>query len=172
MRSPRRIGLIPTGFALTLSACDTTGVSPPVALDVRAFVASEPVLSPQRIEILHADAAAGILLFSVPNGPPQDCPSGCFFDRALGIRAEGRVGWWDPPYGEGAWTMFDVRATDVSLFDRTALSRIKTRFNGPESWVFVSFAYFLACDPDTPSATREHLAAEVGQPGFPHCVRR
>jgi len=167
MTSSRLIGMTATALAVALSACGLGATSPSVPHDVRAFVASESILSPQRVEILHEDPAVGIVLFAVRNGPPQDCPSGCFFDRALGLRAENRVGWWDAPYGAGPWSIFDVRATDASVFDPAALSRIKARFAGLDSWMFWSLANFLACDPDTPSATREHLAAEVGQPAFP-----
>jgi hypothetical protein len=166
MTSPRLIGL--SLILLALVACNPA-MSPGTSLDIREFVDSEHIDSPQRIRVVYEDAMREIVLFAVPNGPPQDCPSGCFFDRAVGLLAEGRLGWIDPPRGAGPWTMFDVRATDASLFDPAALSRIKERLPGVDSWFFITLADFVACDPDTPSSIREHLRAAVGRQSYSYC---
>jgi hypothetical protein len=165
----RRIEVASTALVLAVTGCNDAPTSPRDLREVRGFVDSEPIVLAQSVEIVYADRETGLVLFSVQNGPPQDCPSGCFFDRALGVRAAGRIGWWDSPHSQGPWTMFDVLATDAALFEPAALTRMKGRLPGLDSWIFYSFAYFLACDPDTPTATRAHLATLVGQPGFPHC---
>jgi hypothetical protein len=164
----RLIGPGLTALAVALAACDHA-TSPRVWLEIREFVASEPIDAPQRTEAVYADPERGIVLFTVPNGPPQDCPSGCFFDTAVGLSAEGRVGWIDPPRGAGPWTLFDVRATDASLFDPSTWSRIKERLPRADAWIFVRLADFVACDPDTPSATRDYLTAAVGRPTPAYC---
>ena len=146
MKSRRLSQISLIALAAAPSACNPT-TPLRVQLDIRDFVASEPVESPQRIEIVYDDPERGISLFVVRNGPPQDCYSGCFFDRALGLSAEGRVGWIDLPYGAGPWTLFDVHATDASLFDPAAIARMNERLVREDFLIFIELADFMSCDP-------------------------
>ena len=158
-----------TPLVVGLAACGLDLTSPKVPRDVRDFVASEPVPLRHRVDVVYEDRAAGILLFLLPYGSAHDCLSGCFFFKALGLRAHGRVGWLEAPRAPGPWHLFDVLPTDASLFDSSNLSRIKSNLDGRDLWVFRSLANFLACDPDTPRATRDHLVAEVAHYAFPNC---
>jgi hypothetical protein len=147
--------------AAALAACGHRPAEP-IPDPVQAFVAGEPVPERHAVTVEFEDSATGVTLFAVSYGPPQDCPSGCFYAVAHGVLAEGRIGWWDPPRAAGPWRLFDIRPTDAPLFDADVLSRLKSE----RPSVYFSFGNFLACDPDTPAALREHLVAELGHQPF------
>src|SRR3954468_4637980 len=101
----------------------------------------------------------GFLLFTASYGEPQDCPSGCFYSTAWGIKYAGRIGWI---YGAPTMSSFyDVRTSDSFLFDETLWDRME------KEWVGAEFRIVLASDSDTPITALERLATRLPEDGWP-----
>src|SRR5712671_3353740 len=95
------------------AACreSTAPVSPSLPSDVAQFLTPLPKL--RSASTVFAVPEKGFLLFTASYGDPQDCPAGCFYAQAWGIKYAGRIGW---VYGAPG-TRYDVRTTDEFLFD-------------------------------------------------------
>lgn len=150
---------------LLLAGCDDDGLTAPemfhptpTTAKVNAFVAAQQLpLFRWTHQTLLRD---GYECFYASFGEPQDCPAGCFYGSAYGIRVGDRVGWlgfesldgYEPLPGSD----FDVLATDSILFDI-------------DTWLAISDADWttawhglvpaLARDPDTGRAALLSIAA-------------
>jgi hypothetical protein len=154
--------------ALSLGACtgDGTGPSGAVPEPIRAFVAAEGLPQAQDIYINLRDPQAGIVLFGLSFGPPQDCLAGCFYASAAGIMVGQRVGWWGGAVTHRpGFQPFDILPTDQGLFDLTFLKRLRAS----NDWLYDMFVHFLACDSDTPESLRTKLRDESPIRPFPIC---
>jgi hypothetical protein len=103
------IGTMPlaTGFLLTLRdgperprPSEPLGGFPSngrraVALDQAAQRLIDATAFPRQrtVRELFTDSARALQFFSVTYGQGQDCPGGCFYSTAIGIRSGARVGW-------------------------------------------------------------------------------
>lgn len=93
-------------------------IVPPSAA-VTAFVAAENFEPHQYTsQLLDWD---GIEFFYTAYGPPQDCPSGCFYDLAYGLSYGGQIGWirYDDQihHAFSPDRDFDFQESDERLFD-------------------------------------------------------
>lgn len=83
--------------ALALGACGGDLVGPAVLLrappEIRAFVLGQNLVQIRGYEGLLSDPAHDFVAFRVTYGPPQDCPSGCFYVGGWGIKYHQKVGW-------------------------------------------------------------------------------
>src|SRR3954468_7737497 len=95
--------------AATVSCSEIIEPAPPqVPADVAEFVSALPKL--RSATTVFAFPEQGFLLFSAFYGEPQDCPAGCFYAEAWGIKYAGRIGWIEgAPATE---VRYDVRPTD------------------------------------------------------------
>jgi hypothetical protein len=107
---------------------------------------------------LYRDSSHGLLIFSASFGEPQDCPSGCFYSRALGISYRGRAGWlvveaYDDTATpvRAAGRMFEATNDDAYLFS-LFLGPTEPRF-GAADWLIQSpFLSNLLHSPVVPRA--------------------
>lgn len=99
--------------------------------------------------------------FEVRYGQPHDCPSGCFYSSAYGMRNGERIGWIHlDDAGDGfnpAPAMrFDVVAADTALF----ADGLWMAVDAVENWLLrTALAPLLASDVDTPIEVLRRLAA-------------
>jgi hypothetical protein len=143
------------GVACTSSPTEVGGEVPQGVLD---FVASQPLPPVHSIGVSFRDGPTGVVVFAAAYGPLQDCWSGCFYDTAVGIQIQGRIGWWmaDGLSATGL-RRFDILSTDKVLFDVRFLSRFKKA--NPNLYTY--FANYLSCDADTPVGITAALRAEA-----------
>jgi hypothetical protein len=144
--------------AVTVSCTEIIEPAPPqVPADVGQFVSSLPKL--RSTTTVFAFPEHGFLLFSAFYGEPQDCPAGCFYAEAWGIKYAGRIGWIEgAPATE---PRYDVKPTDHFLFDEVLWNRVE------QEWIGGGFRIMLGCDFDTPTGALERLATRLPQDGWP-----
>lgn len=147
-----------SAVAVTVSCREIIEPAPPeVPADVAQFASSLPKV--RSTTTVFAFPEQGFLLFSAFYGEPQDCPAGCFYAEAWGIKYAGRIGWiGGAPATE---PRYDVRPTDQFLFDDVLWNRVE------QEWVGGEFRIMLGCDFDTPTGALERLAARLPQDGWP-----
>src|SRR6478752_7778725 len=153
-----RWALVWSVVALTLSCRGTTTPgAPALPGDVAQFLSPLPKL--RSASTVFEFPEKNFLLFTASYGDPQDCPAGCFYAQAWGIKYAGQIGWIDgAPAGQ---PRYDVRPTDEFLFDETLWNRIQSE------WIGAGFRIMLSCDFDTPPAALERLASRLPQDGWP-----
>jgi len=61
--------------------------------DIQNFVDSSNFPQVQKVNILLSNPKENLKFFQVSFGKPQDCPSGCFYSSALGLKYNGKIGW-------------------------------------------------------------------------------
>jgi hypothetical protein len=149
-------------FTLALHGCGDNpmrpGPPPDVPADVRSFVTTEGLPELQGIKIVFAGDGE-VLLFQASYGTVHDCPSGCFYSSALGLRLDEKIGWIhfddfediDPT----GFHHFDVKATDAALFDTSFWSELE---NADSRTLWAAFLPMLAADTDTPPAALMEIA--------------
>ncbi len=135
---------------------DAPGPTPATAA-VNEFVASQGLpLFHWTHQIVMRD---GYECFGVSFGPGQDCPAGCFYSWAYGIRVGERVGWlgfenaWD--FAPPPESCFDVLPTDAILFDFDTWLAIS---DADWSTAWNGLVPLLARDPDTARAALLNIA--------------
>src|SRR3954469_12802521 len=104
-----------SSLAALVASCraTTAPVTPPLPDDVAQFVTPLPKL--RTATTVFEFPKKGFLLFTATYGDPQDCPAGCFYAQAWGIKYAGRIGWIE---GAPVTTpRYDVKPTDQFLFD-------------------------------------------------------
>lgn len=141
------LATLPLWFA---TGCDVFG-SDNVPSEISAFVARYPLPDSQPIDVSAVMAAGGedIDLFSVSFGPPMDCPSGCYYETAYGLRRGTTVGWLEPPVLEeqDPAPVYDFGEADTELYEPAFF----TRLEATDDWVYrYAFLPVLASDPDVP----------------------
>lgn len=140
------------------TACDSGPTNPFESLpgDVRAFLQADSTLGVRtstRLELMGTDVA----IYRISYGEPLDCPSGCFYARALVLRAGGRVGWTtyiDPAPDS---RVFRVQPQDTSSFTPTLLAELRRK----DASAYSAVAFMLACSPNTPDSVRERIRRET-----------
>jgi len=140
------------------TACDSGPTNPFESLssDVRAFLQADSTLGVRkstRVELMGTDVA----VYRISYGEPLDCQSGCFYARALVLRAGGRVGW--ATYLEPApnSSVFRVQPQDTSSFTPALLAELR----GKDASAYFAVAFMLACSPNTADAVRERIRLET-----------
>ena len=157
-------------LALLLCACDAahaTGSSD-VLPELEAFAARDSVPQVRRVSIAIRDDETGTVVFVVQSGAPQECPAGCFYATATGVRTGGRIGWLNDGTARAPTrSVFRVQPGDMPLFNSAFLSRLRS--DNPYAYEDVTLA--LACAPSTPAALRERLRAQSPVRPYPYMCR-
>lgn len=124
-----------------------------------------------KTERLHED----VVMFTVGYGEPMDCPSGCFYSRAVGILFRGRAGWLTVDnYDRTADTVnaasyFDFRRTDQALFSEQFADQLISK----DEYAHGGLRRLLARDKDTPVSVLERLTANITtEERFDSCLIR
>lgn len=134
-------------------------VSQPLPDDVAQFLSPLPKL--RSASTVFSAPDQGFLLFTATYGEPQDCPAGCFYAQAWGIKYAGQIGWIRESGANGAAQYYDVRSTDQYLFDESLWNRLANE------WIGAGFRMMIACDLDTPPEALERLALRLPAEGWP-----
>ena len=126
------------------------GPPPDVPADVRSFVTTEGLPDLRSIEIRYTGDNQ-TLLFQVSYGSVHDCPSGCFYSSALGLRLNKKTGWIRFDDLEGLklrdFQHFEVEKSDTPLFDTSFWAELK-QADDYAHWS--ALIPMLAADTDTP----------------------
>jgi hypothetical protein len=142
----------------------------PAPDDVRAFAVSEGLPQIRRVETVRHLRAEDVLFFRVTFGPPRDCPSGCFYDTALGLRHAGEIGWLEVAGTPGVYDpsrqhymddrsgrrFFSVSPAHDGLFSASLLDQLLS-----DSTLYASLAAFLASHDSTPEPALFRLAERL-----------
>jgi hypothetical protein len=151
--------LVLSSLAALIASCraTTAPVTPPLPDDVAQFVTPLPKL--RTATTVFEFPEKGFLLFTATYGDPQDCPAGCFYAQAWGIKYAGRIGWIEA--APVTTPRYDVKPTDQFLFDEVLWNRIE------KEWIGGGFRMMLSCDFDTPTEALERLATRLPEDGWP-----
>jgi len=156
--------------AILLAGCDTWGGGPKIDEEIKSFVEAESLPEAQRPEIGFEDSEAEVTAFHVDFGPGCDCPSGCIYATAYGLRFRDRIGWMSV---ETAFCLedsvqvdegyFHVQPRDSTLFSSDVRRRLREAVttdeaNDVQAPVYEVFLNMLAKDEDTPAETLLDLA--------------
>ena len=163
-RSP--LLLLITFAVLVPLGCDQT--MPDVNEDIAAFVEAERLPESQTPKLVFADEELDASVFWVSFGEARDCPSGCFYSKAYGLRYQGRIGWMGlDAYGKDdsvttKASYFDVQPGDSILFKEDIRNRFEeAQEQSDRSYAEATYDQFLQMlggDEDTPPETLLDLA--------------
>jgi hypothetical protein len=152
--------------ALAPLGCDQ--FKPEVDGDIAAFVEREPLPESQNPTLVFSDDEFAVSAFWVSFGEARDCPSGCFYSKAYGLKYEGRIGWMGlDAYGEDdsvttKVSYFDVQRGDSTLFEKDVRTRfeaaLKSSDRSSADATYDRFLEMIGRDADTPSGTLLTLA--------------
>ncbi len=131
----------------------------PTSSPIETFVNSFDFPKMQGVNILIDIPEENIKVFQISYGEPQDCPSGCFFSRATGIKNNNKIAWISinnyDDFDVSNLQMYDFDSSDSYLFTDEFFNKLKSR----DSWVYqYAFLPLLAKDPDTPNETLLKIA--------------
>lgn len=167
MQKHRSVLLCLLLLALVPLGCDLSSTSN-VDEDIIAFVEAEPLPESQDPEIVFSNGELDARAFWVSFGEARDCPSGCFYSKAYGLKYQGRIGWMGfEAYGKDdsvrtKVSYFDVQPGDSTLFKKDIRTRFEEAVEEAESSyndaTYDQFLRMLAGDEDTPSGTLLDLA--------------
>ncbi len=155
-------------IALILFSCEAIMPEPdpdfiPIPKDVQDFVSEEQLPDDQEVRGDYFSEDPYLLLFSVPYGPAMDCPSGCFYSVAGGIKTERQIGWaLSEDYPGGVLSIenrYSIDEYETVLFDTSIYNNIRESKWG-EGWYWCILRY-LAVDADTPSHVLEYIALSL-----------
>jgi hypothetical protein len=152
--------------ALVPLGCDQS--MPKVDEDIVAFVEAQPLPESQDPELVFSDGELDASAFWVSFGEARDCPSGCFYSKAYGLKHQGRIGWMGlDAYGEDdsvatKVSYFDVQRGDSTLFKEGIRDRFEeAQEQSDRSYAHATYDRFLEMlgeDEDTPPSTLLELA--------------
>ena len=118
-------------------SCDNI-VEPIIPNDIQNFVNNLNLEAPQKIKVIINVSNEDVYVFSVPYGPPQDCPSGCFYDYIYGLKNKNKI---------AAIESYNIDENDTYLFSDDFWEWLKNK----DEWIYYSkFLPLLASDEDTP----------------------
>jgi len=141
-------------FTTALQGCGDNPMRPDpppdVPADVRSFVAEEGLPELRNIEIRYTGDNQ-TLLFQVSYGSVHDCPSGCFYSSAIGLKLQDKIGWIRFDDRERLdlrrFHHFEVEESDAFLFDTSFWADLKHTDNYAHWSALIPM---LAADTDTP----------------------
>ena len=152
--------------ALLPLGCDQTPTG--VDDDIASFVGSQPLSEAQEPKLVFESSEWEIEVFWVSFGEARDCPSGCFYSKAYGLKFQDRIGWMGlDAYGRDdsvttRVNYFDVQAGDSTLFENDVRNQLEAALDESDrSYADATYDHFLlmlAGDEETPSTTLLDLA--------------
>lgn len=139
--------------------------------DVEAFVVASGLPDVRSYREPVRDDVRDVLVFTVEWGSPQDCPSGCFFFSATGIRHQGTLGWLEVQGAEAAADQdrlvhYDFGAGDDALYSDHLLGALRDGdlFN---QHLYSVYRLRLTAELDVPETVIARLASRLVVEGWP-----
>jgi len=130
---------------LLLVSCDNS-VGPNIPDDIQIFVNNLNLENPQEIKMIVEVSNEDVYIFRVPYGPPNDCPSGCFYANFYGLKNKTKI---------DNIVLYNLDANDTYLFSDEFLERVKVK----DEWIYYSlYLPLLASDEDTPLPVLSKIA--------------
>jgi len=109
--------------------------------------------------------------FSIEYGPAMDCPLGCVYWGAFGLRLGTKIGWLAHTIPSGtevdSLTHFDVEATDTVLFDEALWSRMEEN-DATSHYLHTALLPVVALDEDSPLSVLRRQAEGLASYIHPH----
>jgi hypothetical protein len=152
-------GLVGLAIAGILLSCKSSPTDPVASMPdaIRAFLRADPSLVVRSTNLVLDDRTLDVAVFRVTYGEPQDCPSGCFYLDATGVRVGSRLGWTAQGVGSTPTpAVFVVAAEDSLRFTPRLLDDLKTA----DFYAFTELAFALACSPNTTVSLRTKILRE------------
>jgi hypothetical protein len=161
--------IFPVILIATVLSCDK-GTNPPIPIpdpddtsvpnDIVAFVASQLLPKAQKPVIFVQVPEHSIVGFTVDYGDPIDCPAGCFYSRAYGLRRADKIGWVCSNDCDGvfSFTPYRIDSTDWYFYTQEFWDRLDVA----NSWFYhYALLHLFARDPDTPIDVLKRLAESL-----------
>ncbi len=128
-------------FMVFYISCSKNPVDANIPSDIQNFVDELELEDAQRVEIIIEVKNKDVYVFSVSYGPPQDCPSGCFYSKVWGLKNETKI---------SIFENYDIEPIDTYLFSQEFLDLVKEE---DEMVIYYpKLLPLLARDEDTPRA--------------------
>lgn len=154
--------------ALALFACRTpTDSLERAPADVQEFLAVDaagPFHGGTRI----ASPNPEVQLYYVSYGPKQDCPSGCFYNRALLMKASGRIGWVEGFSRAPSRAIYQMQAQDSAVFTLPFFDALLLRDRAAHGEIGKAFY----CSGHMPQSMQESMNAANPNTASPLYCRR
>ena len=141
-------------WSVLFPACQDLGVEDhtgPVSSDIVRFSAQANFPNPQPVKSIFWNASEELTVFLVSYGDPQDCPSGCYYARAYGLKHKSKIGWLTP----GCLPTFDLDSNDTYLFSDDFWTQLDVHLNSSYRTLFIPL---MIRDLDTPTAVLKRIA--------------
>jgi len=130
-------------FVLFSCSEDSITNSEPNDPKIESFVGKQNFPKVQEIEFYLKDMNQTVIGFSVKYGEPSDCPAGCVYSRAVGLKVGERIGWLT----EVDSTHFDFDSTESYLFTNEFWLKLERSNN----WVYrAAFLPLIVKDKNVP----------------------
>ncbi|MEK7158012.1 MAG: hypothetical protein AAB733_00350 [Patescibacteria group bacterium] len=125
---------------------------------IDSFIRSADFPESQGINISINIPEQNLKVFRISYGAPQDCPAGCFYSNATGIKYGDKIGWISindyDHINVLKLVMYDFDASDTYLFTNNFFLALKTK----DGWVYQNaFLPKLAEDKDVPAQVKEKI---------------
>ncbi len=128
--------------------------------EIKTFVNAINFPKLQGISVILNVPEENLKVFQVIYGEPHDCPSGCFYSRATGIKHNNKIGWilinnYEKNFDTSKLKLYDFDPNETYLFSDDFFIKLKSK----DEWVYrYAFLPLLSKDPDTPEDTLLKIA--------------
>lgn len=140
-------------FAILVQSCDNTEYLPQDT-SIEGWIRGQNLPKQQPYKTVLQNPF--IYIFRVQYGEPSDCPSGCFYASAVGIKFNNDIGWLQS-YDTAnikRWFFYDVRPSDNYLFSQTFWEDLLNT----DQWIYYNALLpVLVKDNDTPIEALERI---------------
>lgn len=146
---------------------------PPPSAPVRKFIHAEglPLLRTAERVLQYEETE----FFRVHYGRPQDCPSGCFYSAAIGVRLGAKIGWLGfldlDGHEPDTTRFFELTPADSALCRAELWGRMQVD-RDPHGVLWFSLLPVVARDPDSPRDALLRLARMLRSYIAPHVADR
>ena len=146
-------------IATMVAGCKNEIAETEIISDLEIFVRSQNLPRHQSIIELLRIPGQEIVVFYIKYGEPQDCPAGCGFSTAHGLKHFNKIGWTSVEDYDNidltALKYYNIDSTDIFLFSEDFFNNLE--MSAP--WVYhYSFLIMLARDIDTPHSVLLRIA--------------
>jgi len=144
---------------LFAQSCKDKSVEPEIPSDISVFVQSQNLPKVQPINIFLEIQPENLIAFKVSYGEAQDCPSGCFYSIAYGLKMRTKIGWLRiNDYDQNDLShagYYDFDSTETFLFSNPFWDQL----NASDNWVYrYAFLPLLVRDRDVPTTVLQRAA--------------
>ena len=125
---------------------------------INNFIRNADFPKSQGVNVYINVPAKNLKVFKISYGAPQDCPAGCFYSNATGIKYGNKIGWISindyDHINTSKLIMYDFDASDTYLFTDDFFLALKEK----DGWVYQNaFLPKLAEDKDVPVQVKEKI---------------